>query len=74
MVRDSFWGFVSKLRVRLNNHMGLTITHTLTNVMSPSSLSSRCAFYNTEFGQGGCPDTLHGVIVFESLVPFLVLS
>ena len=25
---------------------------------SPTSLSSRCAFYSTEFGQGGCPDTL----------------
>ena len=25
---------------------------------SPSSLSSRCAFYSTEFGQGGCPGTL----------------
>ena len=26
--------------------------------LSPSSLSSRCAFYSTEFGQGGRPDTL----------------
>ena len=25
---------------------------------SPSSLSSRCVFYGTEFGQGGCPETL----------------